>query len=98
MQIHLLVTHKLLRTHSKICQFRHQQIVLTKSFIENKVSRGTQAGQHQRTALIRVLSYRPHILLLNEPLGALDALTCLDIQNLIERIWTEQSFTAILVT
>lgn len=92
------MTYKLLQNAFKICQFRHQQIVLTKSFIENKVSRGTQVGQHQRTALIRVLSYRPHILLLNEPLGALDALTCLDIQNLIERIWTEQSFTAILVT
>ena len=35
---------------------------------------------------------------LDEPLGALDALTRLDMQNLIEKLWTEQGFTAILVT
>jgi sulfonate transport system ATP-binding protein len=38
-----------------------------------------------------------HILLLDEPLGALDALTRLEMQNLIERLWKEQGFT-ILVT
>lgn len=37
-------------------------------------------------------------MLLDEPLGALDALTRLDMQNLIEKLWTEQGFTAILVT
>ena len=37
-------------------------------------------------------------LLLDEPLGALDALTRLEMQNLIEQLWLEQGFTAILVT
>jgi sulfonate transport system ATP-binding protein len=36
--------------------------------------------------------------LLDEPLGALDALTRLEMQSLIERLWKEQGFTAILVT
>jgi sulfonate transport system ATP-binding protein len=37
-------------------------------------------------------------LLLDEPLGALDALTRLEMQALIEQLWREQGFTAVLVT
>jgi sulfonate transport system ATP-binding protein len=55
-------------------------------------------GQKQRVALARALVSRPRILALDEPLGALDALTRLDMQYLIERVWQEQKFTAILVT
>jgi sulfonate transport system ATP-binding protein len=37
-------------------------------------------------------------MLLDEPLGALDALTRLEMQNLVEEVWLRQGFTAVLVT
>jgi sulfonate transport system ATP-binding protein len=55
-------------------------------------------GQRQRVALARALVHRPRLLLLDEPLGALDALTRIEMQQLIERLWREHRFTALLVT
>ncbi|WP_284246993.1 ATP-binding cassette domain-containing protein, partial [Methylobacterium haplocladii] len=55
-------------------------------------------GQRQRVALARALVSRPALLALDEPLGALDALTRIEMQAMIERIRIEQGFTAILVT
>ena len=55
-------------------------------------------GQKQRVSLARALSGEHSVLLLDEPLGALDALTRLEMQNLIEGLWKEQGFTAVLVT
>ncbi|MEE7466640.1 aliphatic sulfonate ABC transporter ATP-binding protein [Methylobacterium oryzae] len=55
-------------------------------------------GQRQRVALARALVSRPGLLALDEPLGALDALTRIGMQGLIERIWRAQGFTALLVT
>ncbi len=55
-------------------------------------------GQRQRVALARALVHAPRLLLLDEPLGALDALTRIEMQALIEGLWREQGFTALLVT
>jgi sulfonate transport system ATP-binding protein len=55
-------------------------------------------GQKQRVALARALVSDPRILAFDEPLGALDALTRISMQRLLERVWRDQAFTAILVT
>jgi len=55
-------------------------------------------GQRQRVALARALVHRPRLLLLDEPLGALDALTRIEMQQLIESLWRTHGFTALLVT
>ncbi|QCI65003.1 ATP-binding cassette domain-containing protein [Phreatobacter stygius] len=55
-------------------------------------------GQKQRVALARALVCRPRFLALDEPLGALDALTRIEMQHLLERVWRQQGFTAVLVT
>jgi sulfonate transport system ATP-binding protein len=55
-------------------------------------------GQKQRVALARALVSHPRLLAFDEPLGALDALTRIDMQALIEQVWEDKSFTAIVVT
>jgi osmoprotectant transport system ATP-binding protein len=60
--------------------------------------RELSGGQRQRVAVARALAARPDLILLDEPFGALDAITRADLQTSFHRLRRELGVTAVLVT
>lgn len=65
---------------------------------ENAYPHQVSGGMAQRAALARSIVLKPELLLLDEPMGALDAFTRADVQNVIQRVWKKTQTTMILVT
>jgi ABC-type nitrate/sulfonate/bicarbonate transport system ATPase subunit len=76
---------------------RHLEMVGLEGFADAYPSQ-LSGGMRQRIAIARALSYKPQVLLMDEPFGALDAQTRQLMQELLTRIWEEHRMTVMFVT
>ena len=64
----------------------------------DRFPRELSGGMQQRAALVRALSFKPSVLLMDEPFGALDSFTREEMNRLVEEIWLETRTTIVLIT
>ena len=76
---------------------RHLEMVGLEGFADAYPSQ-LSGGMRQRIAIARALSYKPQVLLMDEPFGALDAQTRQLMQELLTKIWEEHRMTVMFVT
>lgn len=92
-----LKNHPLSQAEKDRLVSEHIALVNLEGF-ENAYPHQLSGGMAQRAAIARALINKPKVLLLDEPLGALDALTRVRLQHELQRIWVQQRCTVIMVT
>ncbi|MGB5962632.1 MAG: nitrate ABC transporter ATP-binding protein [Coleofasciculaceae cyanobacterium] len=79
-----------------IVQHHLEMVGLTEA--ANKKPSQISGGMKQRVAIARALSIRPEVLILDEPFGALDAITKEELQEELLQIWREHKVTVLMIT
>jgi NitT/TauT family transport system ATP-binding protein len=75
----------------------HLRLVGLETFADHHPNQ-LSGGMKQRVAIARALSYKPSILLMDEPFGALDALTRQLMQELLTKVWEQHRLTVLFIT
>ncbi|MDD4731107.1 MAG: ABC transporter ATP-binding protein [Desulfovibrio sp.] len=77
---------------------RHYIAMVGLEEFENALPKELSGGMQQRVAIARVLANKPRMLLMDEPFGALDAQTRLQLQEQLLRVWRQEKATVLFIT